>query len=583
MMAIEQGASLDQVVATALEQLVSFTGADGAECHLVDADGRLQPVGHYNMDAGFAAASEEYAFSPGVGIPGFVFQTRASLYVPVIAEESRYIRRDVALAAGYTCLLCVPILGGEYPTGTFMLYGRQPITLTDTILSSLVDIGSHFAAVIERVKLLTQTRQQVRELELVNHIVSAAVRGVDENELLSTTCAELAKFLGASRSIILLLNESADELLVLEEYPEHDTASAVGVSIPIEDSVTWRDTLQHGRPLIIADIEDYPLEAGRELLKKRGTKALLVVPIPLRLQTIGVIALEMNDSRQFMPQEVGMAQTAASQLGQAMENTRLYARLRAHANELEQRVAERTNELSQANDRLQELDRLKSKFVADVSHELRTPVTNLKLHLELLSLKSKGYEKYISILMAQIDRLGRRIEDILDVSRLEMEQDKISFQLVDLNYVAKLVIAAHLLRAEAAGLDLIFEPGSESALVWGEPNQLAQVVTNLVANAVNYTHAGEIRVKIYEDQERNQACLQVEDTGMGIPKEDMPHLFERFYRGQLTAQSEIPGTGLGLGIVKEIVTIHNGEIEATSEVGTGSVFRVWLPLADEGN
>jgi len=110
--------------------------------------------------------------------------------------------------------------------------------------------------------------------------------------------------------------------------------------------------------------------------------------------------------------------------------------------------------------------------------------------------------------------------------------------------------------------------------VRGAPNQLAQVITNLVANAINYTPAGEVSVSA--DQRHGQVCLEVSDTGSGIDPDDLPHLFERFYRGR--GARSVRGTGLGLAIVKEIVDLHGGAIAIHSEVGVGTTFTVTLPL-----
>jgi len=104
------------------------------------------------------------------------------------------------------------------------------------------------------------------------------------------------------------------------------------------------------------------------------------------------------------------------------------------------------------------------------------------------------------------------------------------------------------------------------------------VVTNLVANAIRYTSNGEVSIRTRLDATRGQVLLQVTDSGMGIDPADLPHIFERFYRGSRASQSDIPGTGLGLAIVKEIVDLHGGTIDLESFVGKGSTFRVWLPL-----
>ena len=110
-----------------------------------------------------------------------------------------------------------------------------------------------------------------------------------------------------------------------------------------------------------------------------------------------------------------------------------------------------------------------------------------------------------------------------------------------------------------------------------DANQLAQVVTNLIANALSYTSAGYVRVSTYGREW--EVCLCVADSGSGIASDDLPHVFERFYRGQHVLKNDVPGTGLGLAIVKEIVDLHEGRIEVDSQPGHGTTFRVWLPLA----
>jgi len=149
------------------------------------------------------------------------------------------------------------------------------------------------------------------------------------------------------------------------------------------------------------------------------------------------------------------------------------------------------------------------------------------------------------------------------------------YRAVALNEVVEQVVLAHQPRAEADGLLLTFEPTSPLPPVRADANQLAQVVTNLIANALSYTSAGTVRVSTYA--ENDQVCLSVADSGSGIAPEDLPHLYERFYRGQHVLKNDVPGTGLGLAIVKEIVDLHEGRIEVDSQPDKGTTFRVWLP------
>jgi two-component system phosphate regulon sensor histidine kinase PhoR len=225
-----------------------------------------------------------------------------------------------------------------------------------------------------------------------------------------------------------------------------------------------------------------------------------------------------------------------------------------------------------------ELERLKDQFILEVSHELRTPVTNMGLYAELLERgKPERKAEYLAILRSEINQLMRMIEDILDLSRLEIgKYKKASFSLVDINLLAEQVVAAHAPLAEEAGLDLIFIPGEDLPRINGEQNQLARVLTNLLSNAIRYTPAGSVQVTTYLDPKG--LCVEIKDTGIGIDSDDLPHLYERFYRGKAVSQSKIIGSGLGLAIVKEIVELHDGQIQCESTIGKGTTFRVWLPV-----
>ena len=152
---------------------------------------------------------------------------------------------------------------------------------------------------------------------------------------------------------------------------------------------------------------------------------------------------------------------------------------------------------------------------------------------------------------------------------------KLSF---DLNQVAENVVTAHLPMADASGILLEFEPFQELPQIFGEKDQITRAVTNLVSNAVRYTLHGRVSVRTYVSQD--QVCIEIQDTGVGIEAGDIPHIFERFYRGRNVRQSKIHGTGLGLAIVKEIVDLHNGNIKVESEAEGGSTFVMELPIIE---
>jgi signal transduction histidine kinase len=261
----------------------------------------------------------------------------------------------------------------------------------------------------------------------------------------------------------------------------------------------------------------------------------------------------------------------------------LFEELEQYAADLEMRVSSRTRELAEANQQLRELDRLKSKFVSNVSHELRTPISNLKLYMSLLQRgKQEKRAHYEAMLQTSVERLGQLVEDILNLSRLEIAHyQPREMEPTDLNAVINQIIGVQQPHAESAGLRLAFYPQRDLPLINGDYNQLSQLVTNLIVNSLRYTRQGVISVSTAAPNGGDQIILQVEDTGIGILDEDLPHVFERFYRGNHRQPTEIPGTGLGLAIVKEIVEIHQGNINVESQVDVGTRFTVSLPVTQD--
>jgi two-component system NtrC family sensor kinase len=228
--------------------------------------------------------------------------------------------------------------------------------------------------------------------------------------------------------------------------------------------------------------------------------------------------------------------------------------------------------------RQKELDRMKDMLIYDVSHELRTPITSIRLYSELLrSVPPERQDRFLSVIMEQSSLLTRLVEDILDLSRLTVSKTrKVTFEDANLNVLVEQAYMAHLPVAEDAGIKLIFEPDPDLPLIRAEQSQISRMVTNLVSNAIRYTSQGQVLLQTFRQD--NKVCLVVQDSGVGIEPQDLPHVFERFYRGRNVRQSGIPGTGLGLAIVKEIASLHDGTIEIESVLGKGTTFRVWLPI-----
>lgn len=236
--------------------------------------------------------------------------------------------------------------------------------------------------------------------------------------------------------------------------------------------------------------------------------------------------------------------------------------------------------------RLKELDRLKSQFVSNVSHELRTPLTSIKLYAEQLPTASaERSARYLAALQRETTRLETMVEDLLTISRIDLGKTRAQITPLPLAPFVQQIVEDRKMLAHSRGLTLHFQQDDPLPPVAGDEHFVMQIVTNLLTNAINYTPAGKnIFISVRHDpQEAGFLRLTIEDEGVGIPPEEMPHLFERFFRGSAGRKMEVPGTGLGLAIVKEMVERLNGKIYIESEVGKGTRVIVYLPLWKDGS
>jgi signal transduction histidine kinase len=230
---------------------------------------------------------------------------------------------------------------------------------------------------------------------------------------------------------------------------------------------------------------------------------------------------------------------------------------------------------------LRELDAMKSKFVSSVSHELRTPLTSVKGYVEMLAAQEVGplsdeQEEYATIALRNVARLQRLIDDLLTLSRLDAGRLELELEPLDVGDVLGDVREAMEPLAGERDIRIGLE-ATPSLTVPGDRARLEQALGNLVSNAVKFSAVGET-VLLRALREDGQALVEVCDSGVGIPEDELPELTERFYRASTAGTVE--GTGLGLAIAREIIERHQGRVEVESEEGLGSTFRVRLPLQD---
>lgn len=221
----------------------------------------------------------------------------------------------------------------------------------------------------------------------------------------------------------------------------------------------------------------------------------------------------------------------------------------------------------------------RQEFFANVSHELRTPITYLEGYAKVLADELYDTEderkQYLNIIIQESQRLNHLIHDLFELSKMEEGKISLSPEWVDLKELIDQSVNKVQLKVKEKGLSLQYKVSGEPSLAYIDGFRMEQVVLNLLENAIRYTEKGEIRVLLTGDRTGNR--IEIEDTGIGIPEDELPYIFDRFYRVEKSRSRELGGTGLGLAIVKKLIELQGGSIQVTSKLGTGTRFIIKLP------
>jgi two-component system phosphate regulon sensor histidine kinase PhoR len=230
--------------------------------------------------------------------------------------------------------------------------------------------------------------------------------------------------------------------------------------------------------------------------------------------------------------------------------------------------------------RLKELEKIRQDFVANVSHELRTPLTTIKGYAETLldgALKEDVALQFVSVIKRHTDRLTKIVEDLLTLSTIESKEFHLKKERLSISELIRDAVDFVKEAADKKKISISEKETTSSLMVEADRNYLEQVLVNLLDNAIKYgREGGEIEISTAE-KDQKEIEISVRDNGMGIPREDLPRVFERFYRVDKGRSQALGGTGLGLSIVKHIVQAHAGRVWAESQLGEGSTFYFTLP------
>jgi len=411
-------------------------------------------------------------------------------------------------------------------------------------------------------------RERIREM---SHRVSSLERLIKLSQVINSTL-ELAPLLDMIIQIATELTDtaSASIMLVDKETRELRFAAVTGQKsasirpfpVPLEGSIAGTVAAEN-RPLLIRDARSDP-RWYQEVDKATGfvTRSIMAVPMQVRGQVIGVLeALNKRGEAEMTWEDVQVLTTLANQAAIAVENARLVAELHLAYNELN------------------ELDRMKTDFIAIAAHELRTPLSVILGYAMFLKDDASGKMKeQLDIVLQSAMHLRSLIDDMLNLRQVDQGQATLELETFSVQDLVSAVVDEIRSIAEAKGLQLALSVPDDPLMIEADRSKMSIVLVNLLSNAIKFTDAGG-RIGVRAGGDNDAAWFAVWDTGIGIAPENQHRIFDRFYQVESSLARHYEGMGLGLSIAREMVQLHQGHIKVDSVVGQGSAFTVTIPLA----
>ena len=442
-----------------------------------------------------------------------------------------------------------------YPEETYHTFSYSPLADDNGIVSGMLCVVTE-----ETERIIGE-----RRLALLREVAAALASAQTEKEVFAavTSCIEAnARDLPFTLAYLFEAKGCIARLACATSIPhEHPIAATVIGQDGTETPWPLSTLVTERQPVMIENLAERFERLPTGPWDKAPTQAL-VVPISQQGQErpAGFLVAAINPYRKFDAEYQGFISLLAGQIASSLANVRAY--------EQERRRAEA----------LAELDRAKTTFFSNVSHEFRTPLTLMLGPIEdALASESQALQgESLETVHRNSLRLLKLVNTLLDFSRIEAGRIQARYEPTDLAAYTAELTSVFRSAVEKAGMRLVIDCPPLSEPVFVDRDMWEKIVLNLLSNAFKFTLEGEIRVRL---RERNgQVALTVQDTGTGISAEQLPHIFDRFHRGEGLRARTHEGTGIGLALVQELVKLHGGAIAVESAVGAGTTFTLTIPL-----
>ncbi|MFY0566203.1 ATP-binding protein [Archangium lansingense] len=447
----------------------------------------------------------------------------------------------------------------------------------DEWVRSLEELSSRLDSALRERRVMERTRNR---MERLLEITQAATSSLELEQILRLAVEKVGAVINADRCSVVLVEDinarTASVVATLED-------PGLSLDVDLARYPELRRALETRQPVLVEEAQRDPLMAEvRPAMASLGVRSILVQPLVCQDELLGALFLRISrGSEGFGRDEQEFAQAVAAALANCIRNARLHTALKKKRDELELAYVERYRELTEANRRLKDLNRLKDEIIAVCSHDLRAPLQVLLGHGRLLL--EGGLDPQQKQSAEAMIRQGRKIlglvESLLERGKGDVARLSIEPRVLDMSTLCKESVTELEILAAERGVALRAE-ASESMMLIGDELKLHEVLQNLITNAIHHAQdAGEVVVKASRlaRPDGDVARIVVQDDGKGIPPEELPLVFDRYRSGAKGGG----GTGLGLAICKEFVELHGGEIWAEAPPEGGAAFIFTLPLAQE--